>query len=422
MDYVPEPIKKIIHFIEKYNAYSTLLTLTICYIILAILVVIKRPFSYFNEYSVSSNMLLASIGFSLILGTWYSYMNKVVDVNNNISPNKSILIKLLTSLGVCAIGIGIIVFMIYGFKYLSNANDITYYMTILVNLFMVCGFLFLMSKLLFKIPAVRNFLREHKLISIITDLLFYIPCKLFVFTDYIVGNVASTKKYVYIMLAVEILLLGLYFLIPKLMNFIFTHDGKQLLKQPIFLNNEVTLGTYENLYKNDDKRESRKTEGHASSGELYGNDFAYNYALSSWIFPFSYGANLRKTTNEFTNILDYGGRPTISFNPAENKLRVSVKTNADESKVIYETDKLPLQKWNNITINYVGGTLDVFINGELSGTSQAVPYMKYDTIVSGAQNGIPGGICNVMYYPTALTQDQLEFHFNSLKNMKLPVM
>ena len=146
MDYVPEPIIKIIHYIEKYNAYSTILTLTICYIILAILGVIKRPFSYFNEYSVSSNMLLASIGFSLILVTWYSYINKVVDVNNNISPNKSILIKLLTSLGVCAIGIGIIVFMIYAFKYLSNANDITYYMTILVNLFMICGFLFLITK------------------------------------------------------------------------------------------------------------------------------------------------------------------------------------------------------------------------------------------------------------------------------------
>ena len=35
------------------------------------------------------------------------------------------------------------------------------------------------------------------------------------------------------------------------------------------------------------------------------------------------------------------------------------------NKVIYKTDKLQLQRWNNIILNYQNGTLDVFINKKL---------------------------------------------------------
>ena len=63
--------------------------------------------------------------------------------------------------------------------------------------------------------------------------------------------------------------------------------------------------------------------------------------------------------------------------------------NQKEDKILFETDRIKLQKWNNITLNFVKGTLDIFINGELVNTSKSViPYMQYDNLVTGQNDGI----------------------------------
>ncbi|RZD41793.1 MAG: hypothetical protein CXT73_04325, partial [Methanobacteriota archaeon] len=128
-------------------------------------------------------------------------------------------------------------------------------------------------------------------------------------------------------------------------------DSKILNNKPTYINKKTNIGLYENL-KGDE------------------SDHNYNYGLSSWIFlmaqPPSYGVGYSK----FTKVLDYAGKPTIWYNPEINTLKIT--TNAykkDNStpyeKTIYKTTKLPLQKWNNIVVNFVGGTLDVFINKKL---------------------------------------------------------
>ena len=48
--------------------------------------------------------------------------------------------------------------------------------------------------------------------------------------------------------------------------------------------------------------------------------------------------------------------------------------------------------------------------------------MKNKLITIGEKDGISGGICNVTYYPSALTKTQIDFSYNVLKLKNPPVI
>jgi len=196
------------------------------------------------------------------------------------------------------------------------------------------------------------------------------------------------------------------------------------------------------------------------------NDFSYNYGLSTWINIHNQYQNFRSSYNKYTNILDYSNNPRISYNMKDDILRVEVLVKLPEniccgnegsqksSKCQYEnaiknsktldvvkqwcaedmtkntlnndTEQmitifekeglLKRQKWNNIVINYDLGILDIFVNGQLEGSWNGTQqYMANRPIKLGENNGISGGICNVVYYPGALSKTQIEVMYNSLK-------
>ena len=82
-----------------------------------------------------------------------------------------------------------------------------------------------------------------------------------------------------------------------------------------------------------------------------------------------------------------------------------------------------LQKWNNIIINYDGGILDIFLNGELVKSNVGVvPYYKLDNLTIGENNGIKGGICNVIYYKHVLSSNNIYYLYNTIKNKTPPIV
>jgi len=203
-------------------------------------------------------------------------------------------------------------------------------------------------------------------------------------------------------------------------------NSKILNNKPTYINKKTNIGLYENLKGRPISKFSQNKMTTQSADAA--DDYNYNYGLSSWIFlmaqPPSYGVGYSK----FTKVLDYAGKPTIWYNPEINTLKIT--TNAykkDNStpyeKTVYKTTKLPLQKWNNIVINFVGGTLDVFINKKLvASVSNLIPYMSNDAINIGDNPGISGAVANVTYFSRPISQQKISFFYNNLVNKDPPIV
>ena len=86
---------------------------------------------------------------------------------------------------------------------------------------------------------------------------------------------------------------------------------------------------------------------------------------------------------------------------------------------------LPNQKWNQIVLNYNRNIVDLFINGVLERTftmTNDMPiYNDLDTITVGDDNGLKGGICNVVYYKHPLSKEQIVTSYNTKMNSNPPV-
>ena len=171
--------------------------------------------------------------------------------------------------------------------------------------------------------------------------------------------------------------------------------------------------------------------------------FRYAYALSGWFYINPQPPNTRSSYNKYTNILKYGNKVRIEYNGKLESLRVmgdvasssvsdssgnSTSDNSgnaydekNDSIEIYKTKNVLYQKWNNIVINYADGFMDVFLNGELVGSISGVaPYMTFDNIIAGEDNGILGGICNVSYYDKTLSKSNINLTYKSLSGKKNP--
>ena len=76
-------------------------------------------------------------------------------------------------------------------------------------------------------------------------------------------------------------------------------------------------------------------------------------------------------------------------------------------------------------MNYTNNHVDIFINGVLERsftmTNSMPVYNDLDTITVGDDNGLDGGICNVVYYRHPLSEDQIAFLYNSQMNSDPPI-
>ena len=258
--------------------------------------------------------------------------------------------------------------------------------------------------------ALRPFIDENTrgpYARLLKNLVLYVPCLLISAADWLAKEWRIAPHGAWVLLGLEAIFIALRFLWPMAEGALVNHDGKQLLDKPIYLDVQRSLGTFEML--------------HVPSGHKRPK-FKYSYALSAWFTLNPQPPNTRAAFTRYTPILDYGGKPKISYNMDKGILKVEAE--AGKGKVtVAEVKGVALQTWNNIVVNSDAGTMDVFLNGELIGSHPGIaPFMQYEEVIAGQTHGLEGGICNVVYHPEPMSQARIRMGYKMLRDRFPPTL
>jgi hypothetical protein len=313
----------------------------------------------------------------------------------------------------------IIAYIVYNVQNLSGRSGIA---SFIFSIFLIISILILIYKTIFvKLPSNNANRAKDGFFNLIINLIFYIPCLFSGVFDGImktlVSEYKSTNTSNVLILIITLCLLLLYIYLPTIQNNANLQGGKQLVENPVHTNTMYSLANYIQLNEND--------------------HYDYQYSISFWLFIDSNAPNTNPSYNQFTSILNYGGKPNVLYKAKTNTLMITMEQKDLQTKgnnkllefddngnrIIYTNKNVLLQKWNNIIIQFNGGTLDVFLNGDLvKSSNEVIPYVKLDMLTIGSDGGVNGGICNVVYYKIPLTITNIYYIYKNVKDKTPPVI
>ena len=312
-----------------------------------------------------------------------------------------------TTLLYSGLGLGVLVAISIGLYYILRNQDANYFLNflfVLVGIMVLLGGAYKMAKHLNIFPTELF----NKIISNTKTIALMIPMFLTKGVNAIAQELKITPKYVYMILLLEILFITVFFGLPLLFKYFihYAYDGQILTDDTYFLDHQRRLANYIDLEGNPNVSDKK---------------YNYNYAIHGWFFAHQKIDNYTDG-GVFHSVINYGNKPNIEYNPQSNTLRISaLKGDNPKPVIVYEQENIQLQKWNNIVINYNGSTLDVFLNGVIVHSEPGiVPYYSYDAITIGDDNGMSGGITNVIYFRDVLSKWFIQTNYKLLKNKTVP--
>ena len=371
------------------------------YIITITTVFSKNPYDMITDKNAGLSIFISMLGGFLMIMGYIFYERKTQLYENETDTN------ILSFLGKTSVSIFSILFMIavvyFIFTLSGKFSDFSGLLMYLINFLIFIGVIAIAMKYI-GVSGMEPTEKSPTWFGLLIKIITYLPCLFIDFADYIKFQYQITTKPIVIILLIELLLIGFYFGFKWFMDKVLVHNATQLIKNPYNLSNLHNLGTFQTLNFKDDK-------------------FQYKYAVSSWIYLDSFPPETNPNYDEFTSLLNIGNKPNIQFNVLKNQLKIITQTEGKNEKILYKSNDFKMQKWNHIVINYDGQNMDVFINNELVSTNpRSIPYNDNTQITAGAENGLYGGICNVLYYNDNISRGKIEWLYNSVKNLNIPVI
>ena len=424
-------------------------------IIFAIFVFLVTLLYFYNPWGLMTNYGGPVVFFSLFVGiimvimiTIYQYYLANPSKGNILEKDTlltELFIKGFYILGSLGLSFGLIIglFTLMG-VFDQDASKSNSWLHLIFNFILFCT----MLGIIYKLANAGGFLDKNPYYRLILNTLLYIPCifsniisLLFGFTKNI-NQTTPPNPFEIKMLILSLILLGSYFvwtffLKKFIQNVYLKQGGKQLINQPI----STEVLTNVSSYLSNDKLD-------------------YQYALSFWFYLDAFSPS---APGKISPILSYGENPSVNYSSANNTLYITVhegetqdttsfkentfnknqqkqnntindielvksipfgkELDANGNRIIYTHSNVKLQKWNHIVLNYNGGTLDVFYNGNLVKSEiEVVPYMKFNMLTVGSDNGVSGNIANLMYFKNPLDILTINTLYMSLKHKNPPVI
>ena len=395
----------------NYNFYvqgTTLESYTIFMLIIPIILIgifyYIDPFHIKKYYNNAFSIIILIILFTI--GSLYILKKKKFPNSSSGGGTEAqeLIKKLFITLGVFICGFYLGVFIVKKIIGLKNLFGILIFIGIAL---LIIGSLAILYLVFNKLKNSNN---------IVMQIIFYIPCLFIEFADYLKEQFNLTTSTVWIILVIEALIVGLLYIIPKLQMHIIDKNSSLLLKEPVYLNKEYSLGDFNELNGDLDK-------------DMY-NSKKYSYSISAWYYINPQPPNTSGAYNTWTPIINYSNKPILEYNGKENIIRIKTEVPSNNSgsernklEEIYSTSDIDFQKWNNIVFNYDGANIDIFSNGKLVATKPNIsPFMYSDILVVGKDDGIHGGVCNVKYYIEPLKKNDILKTYNLLKSFNPPLL
>ena len=350
--------------------------------------------------------------------TSVDYVQEAAENYSHLPPLDFFKKALLAVLGLVIFGL-FIAWFVYNVEGLSTKMGITNFVLNVLLLLVIAGILY--KTIMVKFPVGNE--KKNQAVELFVNFFLLIECIFGGVYDVFVKALAYLKCVFegnsdpFLVIVALILFLVVYFKAPGLVNFFTIQGGKLVINRPVYTDSQYLLGNYQQL-----------------TGK---ETFDYQFGISCWIYIDAMPPNTNSNYNQFTSLLNFGNKPNILYNPTKNELRVTMEQkdlkevtknplidfDNEDNRILFRQKDFLLQKWNNVIINYNSGTLDIFLNGELVKSSeQVVPYYTIDNLTVGENNGIKGGICNVVYFSNALTSSNVYYIYNTLKHKTPPVL
>ena len=449
-------------FYKERTKYSIIFLL---YIFAIALLYFYDPWNIMTKYIGVSTFFTVSIGLMIFLMIFlyhYFFTHPSKEGLFSQSPTLATFMRSFYILG----ALGISGLLIYGIlSWLGTFNQDAYSTSNILNFIMLIG----MLGIIWKLVNSGGYLEKNPIFRLILNTILYIPCLLVNIVDFITGQYKQTKQTEVTLLLFALGIFAGFFIIkfylyPYVSTKYYGQGGKSWINDPVSTEKLTSVASYQELNANANINANDNSDLQNSAAK-----YNYQYAISFWFYLDSFPPSTSVAYNKVSNILSYGENPCVKYDAVNNTILITVKNDGDSrialqnvkndnssgskikegfsisdiknkieeakampialeldnmgNRIIYKKPNVLLQKWNNIIINYNGGTLDVFYNGELVKSAiEVVPYMKFDMLTVGSEQGISGNIANLVYFDKPIDYMQVHTLYNSLKGTNPPII